>query len=345
MSNKVRKVLIGISGGMDSAVAALLLKEGGYLVESLYLRFINSSSPKGPKEMAKKLGIPFHAMDLRREFADVIIDPFCREYLKGRAPNPCVVCNRLMKFEFLLQKADEAGIQFVATGHYARCEYDKQLQRYIIREALDKKKDQSYFLSYLTHGHLSRVILPLGEHKKEEVADKAGKLGLNFKRGPSYEACFVAPEGRDKVIKKRYKDRIRKGHILDREGRVLGTHRGVCLYTLGQRRGLGIARGKPIYITSINSERDEIVVGEKEDLKKNELIAADVNWVSIPSLEESTEVEVKIRYLHPKEKATLYPLPGEKVKLRFKEPQFAITPGQLAAFYRKDILLGGGWIV
>ena len=364
-----KKVVVGISGGVDSSVAAFLLKKK-YEVVGVHLNLgcaLNTAKPA--RSMASKLDIPFYALNLKKEFGKKVIDYFIREYSKGHTPNPCVVCNKKIKFKALLKKAKELKADYVATGHYAKVVYNKKRKRYLLKKGKDRKKDQSYVLCGLDQKQLGHTLFPLANFTKEEVKEKAKELGV-YHRPASQEICFVPNTDYHGFLKKRMStDRLKKGLIVDREGEVLGKHKGIAFYTIGQRRGLGITTGKPLYVIAIDSDKDVIVVGSEEEILKDELIARDVNWVAIDRLKKPIKVRAKIRYQHREAEATVTPRsldraspvrgnPSPKgtnasplartsngVKVKFKRPQRAITPGQAVVFYDKDVVIGGGWIV
>jgi tRNA-uridine 2-sulfurtransferase len=357
VDNKI-KVAVGLSGGVDSSVAAALLKEKGYDVIGLCMETYDGSldikaSEKhacyGSDEMdeiesatsvCKVLGIPFHVMDLKREFKDRVIGYFRDEYLRGRTPNPCIVCNRNLKFGFLLEKARREGLDFdyFATGHYARIVESQG--RFLLKRPVDFSKDQTYFLYSLTQNQLSGVMFPLGEYTKKQVREIAASLALktsdrpesqDFISGKDYSPLFTIGE-------------VRPGDIVDEKGTVLGRHNGIIHYTIGQRKGLGIAAARPLYVSRIDAEKNSIVVSEKEALLSFGLIASSVNLIAIEKLEGAYKAKVKIRLQHPGADAVVSAYEGDKVKILFDEPQISVTPGQSAVFYMDDAVLGGGII-
>lgn len=356
-----KKVVVGMSGGVDSSVAASLLKER-YEVIGAHLNLgCALGTEKDARSMASKLDIPFYSLNLKREFGKKVIDYFIREYSKGRTPNPCIVCNKKIKFKALLKKARELRADYIATGHYAKVAYNKKRKRYLLKKGRDKKKDQSYVLCGLDQKQLEHTLFPLANFTKEEVKEKAKELGIH-NRPSSQEICFVPNTDYHGFLKKRMStDRLKKGLIVDREGKVLGKHKGIAFYTIGQRRGLGIATGKPLYIIAIDNNRDVIVVGSEEEILKDELIARDVNWIAVNRLKKPIKVRAKIRYQHREAEATVTPVSKNRARVKFKKPQRAITPGQAVVFYDKparrspclagrrvgaggDVVLGGGWI-
>lgn len=354
MKDKI--VVVAMSGGVDSSVAAFLLRQAGYEVIGITMDLIESSCRiekpdtccsltafEDAMRMAEKIGIVHYILDLKEEFEEMVIAPFLKEYIAGRTPNPCVVCNKEIKFASLMNKVREIGADFVATGHYVRVE--KTNSNYRLRKAADLSKDQSYFLYSLNQEQLSRALFPLGNYRKDEVRKIARRAGLAVaEKEESQEICFVVDNNYKEFLKKRAKEKIKPGHILDREGNIIGQHEGIAFYTVGQRRGLGLSKGKPLYVVKINSKDNTLILGEEEDLYHDELLAEDVNWMGINGLTSNLEVLARIRYLHKESPAIIYPIDGRKVRVKFKEPQRAITPGQAVVFYQGDMILGGGWI-
>ena len=344
------RVLVAMSGGVDSSVAAALLKEEGYEVIGVTLDLgVRDDSGccglESAKRVAGKLGVPHYTLDLKDLFHREIVLPFCREYSLGRTPNPCIRCNRTVKFEVLLRKAGEFGADLIATGHYARVEFDRALGRYTLKKGVDRAKDQSYMLYLLTQEQLGRATFPLGDLTKEEVRAIARRMGLHTAGRPeSQEICFV-PDGRyPELVGRYFPEALRPGPILDTEGEVLGRHKGIAYYTVGQRRGLGLALGRPLYVVRIDPERNAIVVGGKEEVLAEGLLASDVNLVSVPEISEPMKVKAKVRYRHPEADATVFPLEDGKLLVKFSEPQEAVTPGQSVVFYLGDVVVGGGTI-
>lgn len=355
--NNNAKVVITMSGGVDSSVAALLLKEQGYQVCGISMKIWDGTSSSvntrhhscyGPGEeedmedaarVARKLGIDFHVFDLSREFKAEVLDYFYNEYLEGRTPNPCLRCNKSIKFDALLKKAEKSGIKYdyFASGHYARVEYSESRQRYLIRKARDLKKDQSYFLSFLTQDQLCRMILPLSNYTKEEVKKIASgsRLGLSHKQ-----------ESRDFVYGSYHSlmGETRPGPLLNKYGEKIGEHRGIQFYTIGQRRGIGVASGRPQYVIDIDREKNAVIIGSREELYRNEFTASGLNWIAINELKEELLAKARIRYRHNESESIVKPVKENMVRVKFREPQMAITPGQTVAFYEEDILIGGGTI-
>lgn len=336
------RILIALSGGVDSSTAAVLLKEEGYDVEGAIMVFegIKEEHIELAARVARRIEIPFHRVDLSKEFKESIMDYFTAEYARGRTPNPCVFCNKLLKFDLLLKKAKTGNADKIATGHYARI--GKQKNRYLLMKGSDRN-EQSYFLYRLSQEQLSRTILPLGELTKEEVRRIAHEYGLpSAKRKKSQDACFIPEAGYASFLKEKLLER--EGPVVNGQGRIVGHHKGIIYYTIGQRHGLGISHKYPYYVTGIDAENNTIHVGERKEVFKRELIASDLNFIPFDTLEQSLEVTAKVRYFSPLNKATVYPLVDNRVRVIFEKPQWAITPGQSIVLYQADLMIGGGII-
>jgi len=336
---------------VDSSVAAALLQRGGYDVIGVTMRI--GLKGFGPSETAtvaveaanraaSTLGIPLRVVDCGEAFQQVV-DRFMDEYSRGRTPNPCVHCNRCMKFALLLDLARAEDAAFIATGHYARVERAAS-GRFVLKKALHVAKDQSYALARLTQEQLSRVRFPVGEMSKDEARRIAGELGMIIDRKEeSQDICFIPDGDYPAFIERLRPGTFKEGDIVTLDGEVVGRHRGFQAYTIGQRRGLRVAFGRPMYVVRTEPESNRVVVGTKDDLERNELTAREVNWIVDPH-QRPLRATVKIRYSHPGAAATVEPLGGERVHVCFDTPQSAVTPGQAAVFHDGDIVLGGGWI-
>ena len=367
------KIAVAMSGGVDSSAAAAILKEQGHELVGFTMqlwdqrRGINVDENGDPlpsrccslddvydaRRVAEELGFPFYVLNLERDFERDVIQPFITSYLSGETPIPCVSCNSRLKFASLDRLALTLGCEKVATGHYARVEFDPAANRYKLLRGKNYDKDQSYFLWELTQAQLSRALFPLGEMSKPEARDAArqhGLIGVSEKK-ESQEICFV-PDGDYAGFIDRYleaensTDRLPgSGEIVDTSGRVIGHHEGIHRYTIGQRRGLGIADERPLYVISIDANRNRVTAGSSEELLSNEFTAAGVNWIAFDNPTEPVRAEVRVRYRHTAAPATITPLKDARARIIFDEPQRAITPGQATVFYRGDEVVGGGWIV
>lgn len=351
------KIAVGLSGGVDSTVAAYLLKKHGHEVIGLTMKIwddsYKSSNKKsacfGPDEIesieeTKKitdfLDIPFFVIDLSKEYINNIISYFKNEYIAGKTPNPCIKCNQMIKFYYLLEKARDAGITFdyFATGHYAKVDFDNKLNRYLLKKGIDQDKDQSYFLAMLKQEQLSQLMFPLGDYRKQDIKEVSKKIGLklhekkesqDFYSGDYIELLDDIPDA---------------GDIVDKNGNILGKHKGICFYTIGQRKGLGISYKEPLYVIEIDKNKNRIVAGTELELYKDELIVINPNWISINRLDRELRVKARIRYMHKEDDALIIPYNDNKVKVKFDNPQRAIAPGQFAVFYNNDVVVGGGFI-
>jgi len=359
---KQKKVVVAMSGGVDSSVAAALLKEQGYDVIGVtmklfslpkdYCRSENLRSCCGWKatedahRIAISLRISHYVVDFRDEFEKSVITDFCEEYSKGSTPNPCIRCNQYIKFDFLMRKLDAFEADYLATGHHARIEYDTQSGRYLLKKGKDKKKDQSYFLYPLTQEQLSRILMPIGNFTKEKVREKAQKLGLSVaQRHESQEICFIPDNDYVRFLRQRIPEAFRSGPIVDLESQVLGQHEGIAHFTIGQRKGMGIAASQPMYVVSIQGDKNTVVIGISDQLYGKTLLASQVNLISKDKITKPLKVRAKIRYKHKEVKANLSHQDTDQVLVEFEKPQRAITPGQSVVFYDKDVVVGGGIII
>jgi len=340
------KVFVALSGGVDSSTATAILQRDDFDCEGVFM-ITNDSARHAQTEaemVAGELGIKLHVLDLRKDF-ERILDYFCSEYRKGRTPNPCVFCNRHMKFSKLWDFARSHGAQFLATGHYARIlNWNNNVGLY---EAANPSKDQSYVLSMIEKDMLPNIILPMGDYSKDQTREMAAKFGLRAAQSKeSQEICFIPDDDYAAVLEQRCPELVRKGNIVDSSGRVLGEHNGVHRFTIGQRRGLRVAMGRPYYVTKIDAESNTVTLGPKEEVMQKKLRAAGTNWL-IDEPVSPFRAKVKIRYNSKGVLATVTPQ-DNSVAVEFDEPVSAITPGQLAAFYiqeeKNNRLIGGGWI-
>jgi len=359
MINK-KKVVVAMSGGVDSSLTAALLVQQGYEAVGVTMRLSEDSrdfdaasdrgcctlsSVEDARRVAEVVGIPHYVMNFKDMFQETVIDYFLRDYAQGRTPNPCIACNRYVKFEGLLQKAMELGAYYVATGHYARIEYNEAGGRYGLYKGLDEHKDQSYALYHLNQQSLEHFLMPLGAYRKTETRRLAEQLNLPVAHKPdSQEICFVPDDDYKAYLREKAPNCLHPGEIVDTQGRVLGHHAGVPLYTIGQRKGLGIAAASPLYVIRLDMEHNRVIVGENADVFSQELIAGDMNWIAIDELRQPMQVAAKIRYGNHEGKAMVSPLPEGRVRVSFAEPQRAVTPGQSVVFYQGDCVVAGGII-
>ncbi len=348
-----KRVAVALSGGVDSSTAAFLLQEAGYEVIGITMRLWSEQAAQSKRhhscpsmqnihdaeQVCQILGVPFHIINLENEFKQHVIDYFCQEYTRGRTPNPCIACNRHIKFGALLNHALSLGADYLATGHYARVEYYDNA--YHLLKGVDQNKDQSYMLYTLGQEKLSRVLFPLGNHFKSEVQELARQKGLPTAGKPSsQDICFIATDYG--TFLSRY-FAATPGEIVNSHGKVLGRHRGTAFYTVGQRHGLELTAAEPLYVIRIEPDKNRLIVGSKGELYSSRLTATAVNWVSEKAATEPLTVAIKIRYRSPAATAILYP-GQDTAEVRFEQPQPAVTPGQAVVFYQDNEVLGGGTI-
>ena len=376
------RIAVAMSGGVDSSAVAAMLKAEGHEIVGMAMqlwnqRRINVGSDGEPlpsrccslddlydaRSVASQLDFPFYVVNFEDNFEENVVAPFVTAYLEGRTPSPCVSCNSHLKFAKLVELAEAAGSEKIATGHYARVDYDSDRGRYLLRKGLDGRKDQSYFLFELTQEQLACALFPLGELTKGDVRDIARKHGLRVaEKGESQEICFVPDGDYAKFIDRYLQEnnpqatlpiqtlyklsakQKQSGAIVDKTGQVLGQHEGIHHYTIGQRRGLGIAASEPLYVIGIDALKNRVIVGSKDELPGMSFIAGRTNWIAVEPPKAAFTASARIRYRHQEAPAQIVPLSDGRVRVEFIEPQRAITPGQAVVFYEGDLVLGGGWI-
>ncbi|MDD2573678.1 MAG: tRNA 2-thiouridine(34) synthase MnmA [Firmicutes bacterium] len=356
---KKDRVVMAMSGGVDSSVAAALLLEKGYEVIGVTMQIwpdtgerlkreggcCSLSAVEDARRVADRLGIPYYVMNFKDYFQKKVIDYFVKEYMEGKTPNPCIACNRYVKFEELLRRAKSLDAFYIATGHYAKIEYDGERDRFLLKKSITVEKDQTYALYNMTQYQLGHTLMPLGDYTKDKTRDIAKNLGLTVADKPdSQEICFVDDNNYGRFITQQTSREIHRGNFVDTMGNVLGRHKGIVHYTIGQRKGLGLALGKPVYVVEIDAKNNVVVIGEEYELFGKGFVVDDVNYISIAKLEEPLRVKVKIRYSAKPADAHIYPREDNSVEVRLDVPQRAITPGQSAVFYIGDLVMGGGVI-
>ena len=358
-----------MSGGVDSSAVAALLHSEGRDVVGMTMQLWNQQRmpeliPEGgatgrccslddvydARWVADSIGIPFYVVNFEDRFEEQVVRPFVDDYVSGRTPIPCTLCNNFIKFDQFIEMAEQAGAKKIATGHYARINQDAETGRWRLLRGVDHSRDQSYFLFGLTQEQLAKTLFPLGHLEKAEVRDLARRLSVPIAdKGESREICFV-PNGDYARFVELYREKDGRpveeseGELVTTDGRTLAEHQGVHRFTIGQRKGLGVAIGEPLYVTEIQAASKKVVVGPKRDLLRKTFTAKDLNWVSLAPPDGPVEVEAKIRYKFPPTKAVVRPIEGGRVEVEFAEPQLSVTPGQAAVFYQGDAVAGGGWI-
>ena len=343
-----KRVLLGMSGGVDSSVSAILLKEKGYEVIGINMLLWgeNTANAKDASNVCKKLHIPFTFLDLRNDFKKFVIQDFIVGYRSGITPNPCIECNKFMKFGLMYLRAKELKCDYIATGHYANIVFDEKYNTSVLTKANNFKKDQSYVLYDIPKELLNHIIFPLGKFEsKDDIRNLATKYGLEVANKPdSEDICFIESGDYKKFLEEYAKFKPKEGNIVDKKGNILGKHSGLYKYTIGQRKGLGISNSVPLFVIGFNKMKNELVVGEEKELYNKSLLATNINWL-VDNIENGMEVEAKIRYSAEPKKAKLVLLPRNYARVVFDEPQRAITPGQSVVFYDGDTVLGGGRIL
>ncbi len=345
-----KKVVVGMSGGVDSSVAAYLLKEQGYEVIGVTIKLWDNggcvlSAIEDARQAACFLGIPHYVMDFRQTFKEQVIDYFLREYVCGRTPNPCIACNRFIKWESLLKRSLDMGAEYIATGHYARVERLPN-GRYALKRSVTSAKDQTYALYNLTQEQLSHTRMPVGCYSKEQIRRIASSVGIPVADKPdSQEICFIPDHDYAQFIQSHWEKELPKGNFVDREGRVLGRHDGIINYTIGQRKGLKLSLGHPVFVTEIRPESGEVVLGESWEVYSDKLTCDHLNWMAVAGLEGHTvSLRAKIRYSHKGACCKVREAGPDLAEVVFEEPQRAVTPGQAVVFYDGDYVVGGGII-
>ena len=356
---KMRKAIIAMSGGVDSSVAALLTKETGDECIGATMKLFHNEDigvkrektccslddVEDARNVCYRMGIRYYVFNFSERFKEDVMDRFVDAYEHGATPNPCIDCNRYLKFDKMFQRMRELEYDYIVTGHYARVEYDEEKNRYLLKKAVDDTKDQSYVLYMLTQEQLAHISLPLGGLRKTEVREIAEKHGfVNARKHDSQDICFVPDGNYAKFIEQHACRTYPEGDFVDVHGNVLGRHRGIIRYTIGQRKGLGLALKEPMYVMDVDIEKNQVVLGRNEDLFSKRLVADDVNLISISHIDAPIRVTAKVRYRHTEAPATVNPLPDGKIEVIFDEPQRAITKGQAVVLYDGDIVVGGGTI-
>lgn len=356
-----KKVVVGMSGGVDSSVAALLLKRQGYDVVGVTMQIWQEENPAATAEqggccgfsavedarrVAEVLNIPHYVMNFRKEFREKVMDYFVAEYLAGRTPNPCIACNRYVKWESLLHRSLEIGADYIATGHYAGI-VRLENGRYAVKNAVTAKKDQTYALYNLTQEQLAHTLMPVGDYTKEEIRQIAEEAGLPVAHKPdSQEICFIPDNDYAAFIDREAGEKVPKpGNFVTKDGEVLGRHLGITHYTVGQRKGLNLAMGHPVFVTQIRPDTDEVVIGEADEVFGTILVCDHINYMGMEKLREPREVLAKIRYAHAGERCVIEKTGEERIRCVFEKPVRAITPGQAVVFYEDGYVLGGGTII
>jgi tRNA-specific 2-thiouridylase len=342
-----KRVLVAMSGGVDSSVTAALLQKQGFIVEGATLKLTAGlcCDIGSAQAVCRHLGVPHRMIDAQAVFSQVVIQNFISEYRRGRTPNPCIRCNDLVKFQLLLEYARSNGFDYLATGHYARIERDQSTPRFLLKKGIDVGKDQSYFLYRLTQEQTKHILFPLGELRKTEVRTLARELALPAAERPeSQEICFVPDNNYRSFLKEHAPEALRSGEIVMTDGKVVGKHDGIALFTVGQRRKLGVAAGERLYVVKVEQETNRVVLGKLRELETSEMIVSKANFITVDGLRGRMNVTVKIRYRSPFVPAKIEPLGSGTVRVAFENPVPGVCPGQAAVFYGGDVVVGGGVI-
>ena len=353
-----KKALVAMSGGVDSSVTALLMKRQGYECMGVTMKLFYGEEAEtrentccslddveDARSVAMNLGMPYYVFNFSDRFSECVIDKFIDAYENGRTPNPCIDCNRYLKFDKLYMRAKELGYDYIATGHYAKVEYDKTKGRFLLKKAADLSKDQSYVLYSLTPEQLSHTVFPLGKLTKSEVRAIAEENGfVNARKHDSQDICFVTNGKYSDFIESYTGRKYPEGNFVYKDGTVLGRHKGIIRYTVGQRKGLGLALPHPMYVIRVDTETNTVILGENEDLFSKEVTADNINLISVDNLYEPLRVKAKVRYSQPEQWATAVQTDEDTIKLVFDEPQRAVTQGQALVMYDGDVVVGGGTI-
>ena len=347
--NMKKRILLGMSGGVDSSVSAVLLQKQGYEVIGATMNMWTDTekSIEDAKKVCQKLGIEHHVIDCIEKFRCNVINKFISEYENAKTPNPCVECNRYLKFGAFYEKAKELGCEYIATGHYAKTEYSEKYKRYVLKKSDEIKKDQTYFLYYIPKEEIEYIVFPLQNRaSKEETRKIAEETGLEVaQKKDSQEICFIPDNDYQGFLQKHSSQRPKSGNIVLKDGTILGKHNGLINYTIGQRKGLGISYKEPLYVIKLDIQKNQVIVGTEQDLYSKELIANEINWLAINELKEPLRLTAKVRYRAKEAQCVVYPIEENQVKVIFDEPQRAITPGQSVVFYDENIVVGGGKII